>query len=139
MKVMTVVPKEILALYNKVMLDNGEEPYMIECGNIHDCSHDTLLDTAWCEANPNAPVSGPDCPPDPPEFILTEAYLIEEIRYNLIEKQGDMADDMVNNGDWSPQKAAGMKRRNRRIVEQFRLSATRAVSVEPWFIANIER
>lgn len=139
MKIYTTVPNSLLAHFNKVMEDNNEEPYMIECGYIHDCSHDTLLDTAWCEANPNAPVSGPDCPPDPPEYVLDAAFLVEEVRYNLIEKQGDMADDMVRNCEWTPQKAAGMKRRNRRIVEEFRIAAAKAEKKTPWFVAEIER
>lgn len=139
MKVYTTVPSSLLFHYNKVMEDNFEEPYMIECGDIHDCSRDVLLDTAWCEANQNAQTSGPDCPQDPPEYVFDAAFLVEEVRYNLIEKQGGMADDMVENGDWTPQKSAGMKRRNRRIVEEFRIAAAKAENKTPWFVAEIVR
>ena len=139
MKIYTTVPSSLLAHYNKVIEDNFEEPYMIECGDIHDCSRDVLLDTAWCEANPNAPTSWPDCQQDPQEYVFDAAFLVEEVLYNLIEKQFGMADDMVENGDWTPQKAAGMKRRNRRIVEEFRIAAAKAENKTPWFVAEIVR
>lgn len=139
MKVYTTVKASLLAHYNKVMNENCEEPYTIESNRVGDCAEDVLLDTAWGEANPDAPTSGPDCPPDPPEYVFDAAFLVEEMRWNLIEKQGDMADGMIENGEWTPQKAAGLKRRNSRLVEQFRIAAAQSQPIMPWFVAEIER
>ena len=135
MKVFTRVSRKLLDLYNETMEAHGEEPYMIEVGNVHDCATDVLRDTAWNEANPDGGNGA-----YPAEFLLEAAFLTEEVRWNLLEKQEAMIRDAVDFGEISHQRGTAMRKANALAHEKFAEAAAKqdTPEAEPWLVAEIE-
>lgn len=135
MKVYTSVSRRLLDLYNRTMDAHGEDIYMIEVGDIHDCEADILADNAWNEANPVYDADGKY----PDSYVVDAAYLVEEMRYNLVDKQGDMMREAVESGEMTRKRRDAMRRANNLAVSRFmRAAADDVREATPWLVGEVE-
>lgn len=122
-KILATVSPEILDAYNKLMDSEGEDIYCISNDYIGDCSEDILTDTAACE--------------NTDEVVVSADYLIEEVRWNLIEKLCCMALDAYYSGEISKKKYRHDVAHWHAVFNHFKRKATNNF-VEPWQITTIE-
>lgn len=123
-KIMCSTPKELLDEYNKVMEDFGEDVYLLKPDNIGDCEADILSDVA--EENGNGIA------------VVDAAYLVEEMRWNLIEKLQHMAMEASEFGEISEAERKNVVRKTNAACKRFKRLADKSEVVEPWLIATEE-
>ena len=122
-KIIANVTHEVLDAYNKLMEAEHEDIYCISKDYIGDCSESILIDTAECG--------------NTDEVIISAAYLIEEVRWNLTEKLCSMAYDAYDNGDISKKEYRHDVAHLHAVFNHFKKKAENNFA-EPWEITRIE-
>ena len=122
-KIMCTTSKELLDEYNKVMERFDEDPYIIKPDYVGDCSEDILQDTAA--------VDGKD-------FVVVSAeYLVEEVRWNLTEKQQSMAREACDFGEITEAQRRKIVRQTNAAYNRIKKLAESSPVVEQWFLTEV--
>ena len=122
--IMCSTPKELLDEYNKVMEHFGEDVYLLKSDYIGDCEANILSEVVEENGNNTA--------------VVDAAYLVEEMRWNLIEKLQHMAMEACEFGEITEAKRKSVVRETNAACKRFKRLADKSEVVEPWKIADAE-